>query len=137
MQIWRRLPRRWRTCISTMPFGKTSSLLSVVFSQKGRTHMDHPKFQWSVFVDNTRREQFVVRSDDIAEFLDGIEFIKGLLPEASQPAHEEPELEIPKDVCPIHNTTMKLRTGKNGGTWYDHRWQEGEGDTKVWLRCDG
>src|SRR5437588_12801530 len=109
-----------------MPSGTTCASSCAAFSPKGQPrNMDQPKFQWSVFVDNTRREQFVVRSDDIASFLDGIELIKGLLPQASPMSpHEEPEPEIPKDVCPIHNTTMKLRTGKNGGTWYDHRWKE-------------
>ena len=100
--------------------------------------MDHPKFQWSVFVDNSRREQFVVRSDDFAEFLDGIELIKGLLPTHEQTPQEVQEPEIPKDVCAIHNSPMKLRTGKNGGTWYDHRWKEqcANGE-EVWMRCDG
>jgi hypothetical protein len=35
--------------------------------------------------------------------------------------------------CEIHGKPMKERTGKNGGTWYDHRWQE----NGEWQQCNG
>lgn len=41
--------------------------------------------------------------------------------------------ESPADFCPIHRCLMKLRTGKNNQTWYDHRWQE----HGVWYQCNG
>ena len=88
------------------------------------------KFQWSVFVDSSHNEQVVVRADDFAEFLEGIELVKGLL---TILVPEEQEPEIPSDVCTIHNKPMKRRESRNGGVYYDHRWKQND----VWHVCDG
>src|SRR5205823_1288636 len=96
--------------------------------------MEH-KFQWSVFVDPSRQEQYVVRCDDFGDFLDGIELVKSLLPDGKEPTPlTEQEPEIPVDQCAIHNKSMKQRTSKDGTRkWYDHRWKEGD----VWYVCNG
>jgi len=36
--------------------------------------------------------------------------------------------------CAIHSKPMKMRTRKDGGVWYDHRWQD---DKDVWHSCNG
>ena len=36
-------------------------------------------------------------------------------------------------VCILHNKVMKKRFKKDGGYWFDHRWQEGG----VWQQCTG
>lgn len=36
--------------------------------------------------------------------------------------------------CTIHNRPMKQRTAKNGGHYWDHRWQDENG---TWQKCDG
>lgn len=93
--------------------------------------MEH-KYQWSLFVDPNKNEQFVIRCDDPTEFLAAMQLVQGLL--SQRPVQEtEPEPEIPADQCPLHNVTMKERKSKNGGHWYDHRWQE----NNVWHICNG
>jgi hypothetical protein len=36
--------------------------------------------------------------------------------------------------CTIHNKPMKQRIAKNGGHYYDHRWQDESG---TWQKCNG
>src|SRR5690348_13912478 len=45
------------------------------------------KFQWSVFTNNTRMEQYVVRTDEFADFLEAIDLVRALLPETN-PEHD-------------------------------------------------
>ncbi len=91
--------------------------------------MEH-KYQWSLFIDPSKSEQFVIRCDDPTEFLAGIELVRELL--RQRPATDA-EPEVPIDQCQIHNALMKERQNKNGGHWYDHRWQE----NGVWHVCNG
>ncbi len=92
--------------------------------------MEH-KYQWSLFVDPCKNEQFVIRCDDSTEFLEAIELVQGLI--RQQQLTQEPEPDVPPDQCQIHNVAMKKRQGKNGTQWYDHRWQ----DQDVWHTCNG
>ncbi len=94
--------------------------------------MEH-KYQWSRFLDSGKNEQVVVRCDDFTEFLEAIQLAQELLAQRLEAPENEPEPELPPDQCPIHNVTMKERRSKNGGHWYDHRWQE----NNVWHVCNG
>ena len=93
--------------------------------------MEH-KYQWSRFVDLNKCEQVVVRCDDFNDFLEAMQLALELVRQR-QEQEPEPEPEIPADQCSLHNATMKKRQGKNGGSWYDHRWQE----NGVWHVCNG
>jgi hypothetical protein len=102
--------------------------------------MSEHKFQWSVFVDPSRQEQYVVRCDDFADFLEGIELVKTLLPHgngSNAPVFPEAEPEVPVDQCAIHNKPMKLRNGKTGNQWWDHRWKVETPNGDVWYVCNG
>lgn len=51
-----------------------------------------------------------------------------------EPYHGEAAAKpVAEHVCTIHGKPMKERTGKNGGSWYDHRWQV----NGVWQQCNG
>jgi hypothetical protein len=94
--------------------------------------MEH-KYQWSLFVDQCKTEQFVIRCDDPTEFLEGMQMVNALLTRREPAQDMDVEPLIPPDQCILHNVTMKKRQSKNGGEWYDHRWQENE----VWHVCNG
>jgi hypothetical protein len=101
------------------------------------------KFQWSIFTDATKTQQYVVRCDEIDEFTEAMELVQELIAQRSEegtpvtsgyrspvvPSSEEGR----EGFCPIHNQPMKLRSGKNGNSWYDHRWQEND----IWHHCNG
>ena len=36
-------------------------------------------------------------------------------------------------VCTLHNKIMRKRLRKDGGYWFDHRWQE----NGIWQQCSG
>ena len=99
--------------------------------------MAEKKFQWSVFTDNRRLEQYVVRTDDFPDFLEAIDLVRALLPETN-PEHGgngngHVDDGPPPDFCTIHEKSMKKRTAKDGGHYFDHRWQE----QGVWMICNG
>lgn len=49
-------------------------------------------------------------------------------------AHKPTVATDQEHFCIIHNKPMKERTGKNGGKWFDHRWQNDAGE---WQKCNG
>lgn len=54
-----------------------------------------------------------------------------------EPTKVDPTDDWPKQdehFCKIHNKPMKQRTAKNGGHYYDHRWQTENGE---WQQCNG
>lgn len=104
--------------------------------------MAEKKFQWSVFTNNTRMEQYVVRTDEFPDFLEAIDLVRALLPETN-PEHDgngngHVEEASAADFCEMHQKPMKRREAKNGGHYYDHRWQEKDGTGEaVWMVCNG
>lgn len=111
--------------------------------------MNEPKYQWSVFPNDSKGEQFVVRTDNFNELLSMIGEIKDYL-DIPMPKKPEPE-STPKedyidpngdrydtnnyqgaDWCRAHNKKMKERTS-GGETFYSHaRLNQGE-----WEYCSG
>lgn len=105
-------------------------------------------YQWMWFSPD-RRQQYVVRCEAFADFLEALELVRTLLPieesqagngktPVGQPLQPLPpeafcEPEATEPLCPIHGEAMKQRRAKNGSTWWDHRWKDGE----VWFRCNG
>ncbi len=96
-----------------------------------------PTYQWSVFSPD-RVQQWVVRADSFEGFIEAIAKMRSLLPEelvnvGKQQDREGAASPAPANFCVLHNKEMKLRTGKDGVTWYDHRWKEGD----TWKQCNG
>ena len=104
--------------------------------------MEANKFQWMVFSPD-RLQQWVVRADTEEDFIEGILLVQNLVCDtllehvkeknAVEGTVSEQEPEVQADQCPIHNKPMKQRTSKNGGHYYDHRWQV----DNVWHVCNG
>lgn len=94
-------------------------------------------FQWSIFIDAAKREQFVLQSHNLADLLNNRELLFALITQEAQqlPAQEPaPAQESDPAFCSLHMVQMKQRTNKDGNTWFDHRWQD---ENNKWHICNG
>ncbi len=102
----------------------------------------YPKYQYSKFSPD-HLEQWVIRSNDYADFLEALDNIKTIIApaESSQapapfpsavPEEEPGACVLPE--CSIHHVLMKERRGKDGQTWWDHRWKD---EQNQWHSCNG
>lgn len=64
--------------------------------------------------------------------VEGIATADEVVKAEADPTEDWPKQE--EQFCKIHNKPMKERTAKNGGHYYDHRWQDESGN---WKKCNG
>ena len=79
-----------------------------------------PKYQYSVFTNDNRKGQYVVRSNNFEEFKTLLKEIETLDPvENKEPAVEDTA------ICTIHKVALK-HFEKDGSEWWSHQMNDGK-----------
>lgn len=108
----------------------------------------YPPYQWSIFPEGNRGEQYVVRADTVQDLETAINEVKLLigkhtaqqtnvsshLSTSDAKAIDEVMAGNAGDVmCPVHNVKMYEKTGKHG-VFYSHGEKQPDGS---WKNCNG
>lgn len=104
-----------------------------------------PPYQWSIFPDGNRGEQYVVRAGTIQELETMIGEVKAVIsksapqqvenmPTADKRAIDEVMAGNTSDeLCPVHQVKMFKKTGQYGDFW-THGEKQADGS---WKNCNG
>lgn len=104
------------------------------------------RYQWSIFPEGNRGEQYVVRADTVQDLETAINEVKVLIgkqPQTNVQSHvptsdakaidEVMAGNAGEVLCPVHNVKMWEKTGKHG-TFYSHGEKQPDGS---WKNCNG